>query len=77
MHESTRADSYSDRVAAEIRAHLGRYNITGRELARRLDEQQNWVSRRLSGTVTITVNDLLRIARVLDVQPSALCPDVR
>ena len=59
-------------LAANIRAELARQRISGRELARLLDEQPSWVHRRLSAAQEITVDDLYRIASVLNVPAQTL-----
>lgn len=53
---------------------LGRKRVTGRELARRLDVSQPWVSYRLTGHKEIGVNDLERIAQALEVEITELLP---
>ena len=42
------------------------------ELARQLGESEMWVSRRINGRVPISVDDLSRIAAVLDLEPAQL-----
>ena len=54
-------------VAQVVRAHLAVAEITGAELARRIGIDQASVSRRLSGKLTFTVDDLVLIAGELDV----------
>jgi transcriptional regulator with XRE-family HTH domain len=61
-------------VAAEIRAQLGRMNVRSAELARRLGENQQWVSSRLNGRTPIDLNELFRIARALGVGVHQLLP---
>ena len=64
----------SERVASEIRAEMARRGITQSTLAERLGEHQPWVSRRINPTrrAPISVDDLERIARVLDVSADDL-----
>lgn len=59
--------TYSDRVAAEVRAELGRQHKTQRELAEALGVSQVFVSRRLRGEVAFSLEELERIAEALDV----------
>lgn len=62
----------SQLTAANIRAECARRRITGRELARRLGENPMWLHRRLAGQQEISVDDVARIAAVLDLDPSSL-----
>lgn len=54
-------------VAAEVRAELARHQISGRELARRMDATAVYVSRRLSGEVELSASDLASISEILDI----------
>jgi DNA-binding Xre family transcriptional regulator len=69
----TRAD-LSDRVAEEIRSWMGRRRLSGAALARALGVSPAWVSYRLTGTQPIDLNDLQRIAAVLNVEAADLLP---
>lgn len=68
------SDSLSDYAAGEIRATLARRRIAGKDLAQQLGVSRSWVSYRLTGTTEITLNDLERIARALDVPIADLIP---
>lgn len=59
----------NESVAAELRAHAARKNITGRNLADRLELPAMWVSRRLSATVAISVDDLVTLSDGIGVYP--------
>ncbi len=61
-------------VASEIRAWMGREEITRRELARRLHTTHTWVTTRIRGEVPIDLNDLQRIAEALGVPWMELLP---
>ena len=61
--------SLPEHVATRLRVEMARLDVTIGELARRLDEQPVWVARRMRGRVPITLVDLDRIARALDVPP--------
>lgn len=61
-------------VAAEIRAQMGRLDVRQSELARRMGENDQWVSTRLKGRTPIDLNDLHRFARALDVEVYELLP---
>ena len=68
----------SAKVAAEIRAEMGRKEVTKRGLARALGELPTWVTNRISpGSargVEISLEDLDRIAGVLGVSVRQLLP---
>ena len=66
--------SFSERVAAEIRVEMARQDIRQSQLARRLGENDTWLSVRLRGRQEIGVNDLARIATALDVEIHSLLP---
>lgn len=61
-------------VAEEIRAWMGRRQMSGARLARTLGVSQMWVSYRLNGRQPIDINDLDAIARALDVSVVDLLP---
>jgi transcriptional regulator with XRE-family HTH domain len=54
-------------VAAEVRAGLARQKLSGVRAARKLGWTQNYISRRLSGSVPFDVTDLVAIAELLDI----------
>lgn len=54
-------------VAAEIRAESGRQRVSGRELARRIDEPVTTVSRWLRGDTALGLDDLDKIAAALEI----------
>jgi DNA-binding Xre family transcriptional regulator len=57
-------------TASNLRAAMGRRNMTKAELARRLGENEMWVGRRVNGAMALTVDDLARICEVLEVELS-------
>lgn len=59
-------------VAEEIRVLLARRRMSASELARRIGQSQPYLSRRLTGEVALDVDDLVKIAQVLDVSPGSL-----
>lgn len=69
-----RTDSLAAEVAAEIRAMMGRRLVRQSELARRLGENDQWVSTRLRGVTPLNLNDLQRVAEALGVAPGDLLP---
>lgn len=52
-------------IPAELRAETARQKLSGRELARKMNRHQLWVSRRLSGDVPISADELREFAFVL------------
>ena len=62
-------------TAAELRAEVARQNITQQQLGDRMGVRQWWVSRRLTGDVPITVEDLVRFAAALGVPMSQFLPE--
>jgi transcriptional regulator with XRE-family HTH domain len=54
-------------IAGEVRAELARQKLSGVRVARQLGWTQNYISRRLSGTVPFDVADLQAIADLLEV----------
>lgn len=61
-------------VAAEVRAELGRQNLTRADLARRMGVSQMWMSDRMTGKVAINVYELLLFASALDLHVTDLLP---
>ena len=64
----------TDAVLEEIRVMLARRRWKQSDLARHLQVSEVWVSRRLSGKTDISVGELYRIARVLEVTVFDLLP---
>lgn len=64
----------SVQVATEIKVALARRDMSRSELARRLGVSAMWVSDRLRGQTPIGLDDLERIAGVLEVKPVELLP---
>ncbi len=60
--EMPKRDAAREIIAAPIRAHLAVKNISGADLARRIGLTQPQVSRRLSGRLPFTSDDLNAIA---------------
>lgn len=66
--------SLPSRVAAEIRAELGRQRLSQAELARRLGKTEMYMSRRLADGSSLDLGDLLAIADVLGCHVETLLP---
>lgn len=64
----------SARVAEEIRVAMTRRRISGRQLAAKLGMSQTWLASRLNGVTPIDLNDLERIADILNVEVTDLLP---
>lgn len=58
-------------VLAEIRAWMGRRDVSQSDLARSLGVAPSWVNKRLQGVVPLSVDELIAIAVVLNVSPMA------
>jgi transcriptional regulator with XRE-family HTH domain len=64
-------------VAGEVRALMGRHRVNQKQLAQALGCSQAAVSRRLSGEIAFDTDDLVRIARLFDIEPSELVSHLR
>lgn len=64
--QETRPRDIGKLVVAEIRAELARQDLTQGDLAARVQQNQQWVSRRLSGQVQLTMLDADLMAAALD-----------
>jgi transcriptional regulator with XRE-family HTH domain len=74
MTAQTSQVSLSEQVAEEIRAMLARQRMTQRAMAQELGVSVPWVNYRLTGNQEIGLNDLERMAGVLNVGVSELLP---
>lgn len=74
MSDRVPTGSLSALVAEEIRVALTRKRKTQRALAEDLGVSAMWVSDRLNCETDISLNELERIARVLDLQAIDLIP---
>lgn len=63
------------KIAANIRAELGRQNKTRAALAREMGVTEMWLSRRVNAQTPFTVDDLATIAAALDVTLADLLPE--
>jgi transcriptional regulator with XRE-family HTH domain len=75
MHGTTevytvRMSVTADLVAGEVRAWLGRRNMSARQAALKIGWTQPYLSRRITGDVPFNVRDLDSLAGLLDVDPS-------
>ncbi len=67
----------SARVAAEIRAEMGRQRRSGRSLAAELGWGQMYLSRRLSGRAPFNLDDVEAIAKRLEVPMTSFFDGIR
>lgn len=77
MSVNATASKLSHHVIGEILAQMGRQRMNKAELSRRLGVTEVWVGRRLNGVIPLHIDDLDRIAGVLDVPVGQLMPDTR
>jgi transcriptional regulator with XRE-family HTH domain len=56
-------------VATELRAAVGRKNLSRRGLATDMGVSPQWVWRRLSGEQSLTVADVVLICEAMDLDP--------
>lgn len=66
----TRGSTVHGRVAGEVRAWLGRRNISANQAAKKLGWTQPYISRRISGHVPFNVGDLDQLGELLGVDPA-------
>lgn len=63
---------FRERVAAEVRAEIGRQGVTASSVSERADISRSALSRKLCGAADFTLEELVRVADVLNVPASAL-----
>lgn len=56
-------------VRSEIRAWVGRRDLSQSDIARKLGVPPSWMSKRLSGGTELSLEDLFAISEVLGVSP--------
>lgn len=57
----------ADYVASQLRAEMGRQELTNEQLAARLGVSDMWVSRRKARKTQISIGDIERLAEALGV----------
>lgn len=69
----------TETVIGEVRAHLARQRLTGKQAAARMGWSQAYISRRLTGDTPFDVADLAQLGELLDVAPAVFFagPEVR
>lgn len=68
------AKTLTQLVATEIKVQMARADVRQSQLARKIGKNEQWLSVRLRGRQPFDVNDLLLIARALDVGVHDLLP---
>jgi transcriptional regulator with XRE-family HTH domain len=76
MPVETKPLTATEAVAAEVRAHMGRRNLRQVHLAQAIGQNTMWLSRRLSGEVSFSIEDLERICQILNIDMVALIQPV-
>lgn len=66
----THQTTLNERAAAELRAAAARNRITNADLARSLAETPIWISRRLSASVQISLEDFARLCAAIGIEPA-------
>lgn len=64
----------SERSAGSVRAELARRKISGQQMGRDLGWTRNKTSRRLSGEYPMTIDELVAVAKYLDIPLSVIAP---
>lgn len=68
------AESTTEKVAAELRAVMARKRLTQMQLAILTGKNQMWVSRRCSGAVSMSIEDMEILAQAMSVDLWDLLP---
>ena len=76
MTESSTDNKLDPRVLDRIKKILKEKGMKPVHLARGLEHSDAWSSLLMSGDRGLTVNQLIKIAEILDIHPSALLPDI-
>lgn len=64
----------TERSAGSIRAELARRKISGRQMGTDLGWTRNKTQRRLSGDHPLTIDELVAVARYLDIPLAQIAP---
>lgn len=64
--------SVTQAVAAELRAEKGRRRVSQQALADAIGRAQSYVSKRLSGEASLSVDEFVTLCLALDVRPETL-----
>lgn len=72
MSENADRKRLMDLTASEVRADIGRHNVSDAEVARRIDMAPGQLSRYLSGEREIPLLTLVRIADAIDADPGSI-----
>lgn len=72
--ELYRSESYSQRVAAEVRAHTARQGLMQKDLAKALGQNPSGITNRMRGRVAFTLDELAVLAELFGIEPADLMP---
>ncbi|HEY1622139.1 MAG TPA: helix-turn-helix domain-containing protein [Streptosporangiaceae bacterium] len=67
----------NDEVAAELRAELARRRIPNRRIAGQLGWSETYLSRRLTGSVPFSIDDLASVASAIGIPVAAFFDEAR
>lgn len=67
---------HEERVGDRVRSQLALRELSQASLAQALGHNQQWVSRRLTGDVAFSVDEVIAIARFLEIDVAELLPRV-
>jgi transcriptional regulator with XRE-family HTH domain len=70
----TQPSTLADMVAAEVRAHLARRQLTGTAFANAIGRSEMYVSRRLRGEIPFDLADIEQVATFLGITVADLLP---
>lgn len=62
-------------VAGEIRSIIARRRLMHADVAAQLQQPRQWLSRRLAGTVAMTVSDFVAIVQTIEGDPVRVLSD--
>lgn len=73
--DSNAAGAFRAALAEELRVHMTRKQVTGRELARRLHVSSQWISQRTRAVVPMDADDMEMVAGALGITVLGLVTD--
>lgn len=59
-------------IAAELRAEKGRQRLSQRDLADLIGRDQSYISKRLNGQASLTLNEYVTLCQALSVRPDEM-----
>jgi len=67
----------NDLVAQELRAELARQRLSMADLARKMDVEQSWLHKRLTGVIPLRIGEVMDIADLLKIPLERIIERVR